>query len=129
MGRHIKNFHSLDTLPRRPDTDDFPISYYKELATAGVKYCVLEYLDAISFIHVTYKDGMDALKGKTGRRADFDRQKLENDRIIAEATMEDCMRFFKSERFDVLMPDTDKKWFIKAVKAKAERTMHATRRF
>lgn len=129
MGRHIKNFASLDTLPRTPDTDDFPISYYKELATAGVKYCVLEYLDAISFIHVTYKDGMDALKGKTGRRADFDRQKLENDRIIAEATMEDCMRFFKSERFDVLMPDTDKKWFIKAVKDKAQRTLRATRRF
>lgn len=129
MGRHIKNFHSLDTLPRRPDTDDFPISYYKELATAGVKYCVLEYLDAVRYLSTTYKNGMESLKGKTGRRADFDRQKLENDKIIAEATMEDCMRFFKSERFDVLMPDTDKKWFIKAVKAKAERTMHATRRF
>lgn len=129
MGRHIKNFASLDTLPRTPDTDDFPISYYKELATAGVKYCVLEYLDAIRFIHVTYKDGMDALKGRTGRKAEFDRQKLENDLIIAEATRDDCMRFFKSERFDILMPDTDKKWFIKAVKAKAERTMHATRRF
>lgn len=43
--------------------------------------------------------------------------------------MEDCMRFFRSDRFDVLMPDTDKKWFIKAVKAKAQRTIHATRRF
>ena len=39
------------------------------------------------------------------------------------------MRFFKSERFDVLMPDTDKKWFIKAVKDKAQRTLRATRRF
>lgn len=129
MGRHIKNFHSLDTLPRRPDTDDFPISYYKELATAGVKYCVLEYLDAIRFINVTYEDGMKMLKGRTGRKAEFDRHKLENDLIIAEATMEDCMRFFRSDRFDVLMPDTDKKWFIKAVKAKAQRTIHATRRF
>lgn len=129
MGRHIKNFHSLDTLPRRPDTDDFPISYYKELATAGVKYCVLEYLDAVRYLATTYKNGMESLKGKTGRRADFDRQKLENDKIIAEATMEDCMRFFKSERFDVLMPDTDKKWFIKAVKDKAQRTLRATRRF
>ena len=91
--------------------------------------CVLEYLDAVRYLATTYKNGMESLKGKTGRRADFDRQKLENDKIIAEATMEDCMRFFKSERFDVLMPDTDKKWFIKAVKAKAERTMHATRRF
>ncbi len=129
MGRHIKNFASLDTLPRTPDTDDFPISYYKELATAGVKYCVLEYLDAIRFINVTYEEGMKMLKGRTGRKAEFDRQKLENDLIIAEATRDDCMRFFKSERFDILMPDTDKKWFIKAVKEKAQRTLRATRRF
>lgn len=65
MGRHIKNFASLDTLPRTPDTDDFPISYYRELATAGVKYCVLEYLDAIRFINVTYKEGMKMLNGRT----------------------------------------------------------------
>ena len=129
MGKHTNNFPSLDTLPRRPDTDDFPISYYKELATAGVKYCVLEYLDAIRFINVTYKEGMEVLKDRTGRKAEFDRQKLENDLIIAEATRDDCMRFFKSERFDVLMPDTDKKWFIKAVKDKAQRTLRATRRF
>lgn len=129
MGKHTKNFSSLDTLPRTPDTDDFPISYYRELATAGVKYCVLEYLDAVRYLSTTYKDGMESLKGKTGRKAEFDRKKLEDDLIIAEATMEDCMRFFRSDRFDVLMPDTGKKWFIKAVKAKAERTIHATRRF
>ncbi len=128
MGKHTKNFSSLDTLPRTPETDDFPISYYRELATAGVKYCVLEYLDAFRFINITYVEGMKMLKGQVGHKADFDRQKLEDNKVIAEATMEDCMRFFESERFDVLMPDTNKRWFINAIKKRARSTLNSKRK-
>lgn len=122
------NWNSIDALPRRPADEDLPIGYYKELAAAAVASCAREYLEADHFLHETYEESYEILKNRKGKKADYDRGVLERKKVLAEGSLKMCMDFFKSERFDIFMPNTDKRWFIDALKAKAKRTRKAARR-
>lgn len=89
---------NIDSIPRRLD-HDLPIVNYQNFAVNWCKAVALEYMSAVWYLQSKHL--------------------VKSERSKYEGTCQQCEQFFRSELFNILMPEINGKMLIEMLKKKA----------